>query len=148
MRPVSLCSCPIRTKTTWSLSSERFREFGSANWSSPKSREPNGSVFQALGTVEQKASGHKKQKKKDDLIEASDKPKLVHQYATDGRFAPSWVKLEVWKRDRARCVKCETTSGLHFDHIIPYSKGGSSKDPKNVQILCGHHSLSKRDNIE
>jgi 5-methylcytosine-specific restriction endonuclease McrA len=63
-------------------------------------------------------------------------------------LTPSWVKLEVWKRDRGRCVKCETTSGLHCDHIIPYSKGGSSKDPKNVQILCGRHNLSKRDSIE
>jgi hypothetical protein len=66
----------------------------------------------------------------------------------DDRLIPSWVKLEVWKRDRGRCVKCDTTSGLHFDHIIPYSRGGSSKDPKNVQILCGRHNLSKRDNIE
>ena len=29
------------------------------------------------------------------------------------------------------------TSHLHFDHIIPYSRGGSSKDPKKIQILCG-----------
>jgi len=66
----------------------------------------------------------------------------------DDRLIPSWVKLEVWKRDRGRCAKCAMTSGLHFDHVIPYSKGGSSKDPKNIQILCGRHNLSKRDNIE
>jgi 5-methylcytosine-specific restriction endonuclease McrA len=36
----------------------------------------------------------------------------------------------------------------HFDHIIPYSKGGSSKDPKNIQLLCVRHNLSKRDRIE
>jgi len=66
----------------------------------------------------------------------------------DDRLIPSWVKLEVWKRDQGRCQKCGTTSGLHFDHIIPYSKGGSSKDPANIQILCGQHNLAKRDNIE
>jgi hypothetical protein len=66
----------------------------------------------------------------------------------DDRLIPSWVKLEVWKRDQGRCATCGATSGLHFDHIIPYSKGGSSKDPKNIQILCGRHNLAKRDNIE
>jgi len=66
----------------------------------------------------------------------------------DDRLIPSWVKVTVWKRDQGRCAKCGTTSDLHFDHIIPYSKGGSSKDPANVQILCGSHNLAKRDNIE
>jgi HNH endonuclease len=77
-----------------------------------------------------------------------DHTRIVPAAPEDNRLIPSWMKLEVWKRDRGCCVKCETTSGLHFDHIIPYSKGGSSKDPKNVQILCGRHNLSKRDNIE
>jgi hypothetical protein len=68
----------------------------------------------------------------------------------DDRLIPSWVKLEVWKRDQGRCVypSCGATSGLHFDHIIPYSKGGSSKDPANIQILCGRHNLAKHDKIE
>jgi len=66
----------------------------------------------------------------------------------DDRLIPTWVKLEVWKRDRSRCVTCGEKSGLHFDHIIPYSKGGSSKDPKNIQLLCVRHNLTKRDRIE
>ena len=66
----------------------------------------------------------------------------------DDRLIPSWVKLEVWKRDQGKCRKCGTSAGLHFDHVIPYSKGGSSKDPANIQILCGRHNLAKRDNIE
>ena len=66
----------------------------------------------------------------------------------DDRLIPSWVKLEVWKRDQGRCVQCGIKSGLHFDHIIPYSKGGSSKDPANIQILCGRHNLAKHDKIE
>lgn len=66
----------------------------------------------------------------------------------DDRLIPSWVKQEVWKRDHGQCTMCGTNTGLHFDHIIPYSKGGSSKDPKNIQILCGRHNLAKRDRIE
>jgi len=68
----------------------------------------------------------------------------------EDRIIPSWVKQEVWKRDVGRCqIKgCGANSGLHFDHIIPYSKGGSSKDPKNIQLLCGRHNLQKHDKIE
>jgi hypothetical protein len=36
------------------------------------------------------------------------------------------IKLEVWKRDNGQCVKCGSSDNLHFDHIIPYSRGGSS----------------------
>ena len=66
----------------------------------------------------------------------------------DDRIIPSWVKLAVWKRDQGSCRKCGAKVGLHFDHIIPYSKGGSSKAPENIQILCGKHNLEKRDKIE
>ena len=68
----------------------------------------------------------------------------------DDRIIPSWVKLEVWKRDKGTCQipGCGATTGLHFDHIIPYSRGGSSKEPANIQILCGRHNLAKRDRIE
>jgi hypothetical protein len=66
----------------------------------------------------------------------------------DDRVIPSWVKLEIWKRDQGMCRMCGSNRGLHFDHIIPYSKGGSSKDPANIQILCGRHNLAKRDKIE
>jgi len=64
------------------------------------------------------------------------------------RVIPSAVKLEVWKRDKGCCVKCGGKENLHFDHIIPYSHGGSSKDSKNVQILCSKHNLEKHDRIE
>lgn len=53
------------------------------------------------------------------------------------RIIPSDVKLEVWKRDKGQCVLCGSKENLHFDHIIPFSKGGSSITSKNIQILCG-----------
>jgi len=79
--------------------------------------------------------------------EAPEAP-MASKTLEDDRLIPSWVKLEVWKRDQGRCIDCGATSHLHFDHIIPYSKGDSSKDPKNIQILCGRHNLAKRDRIE
>lgn len=63
------------------------------------------------------------------------------------RLIPTSVKLEVWKRDRGRCVKCGSQDNLHFDHIIPYSKGGSSLVSENIQILCARHNIAKKDNI-
>ncbi|OGN90938.1 MAG: hypothetical protein A2Z70_01715 [Chloroflexi bacterium RBG_13_48_17] len=64
------------------------------------------------------------------------------------RMIPPNVKLAVWKRDKGKCVKCGSTDNLHFDHIIPFSKGGSSLVIENVQILCARHNISKRDKIE
>jgi hypothetical protein len=80
--------------------------------------------------------------------DAIHQPTEIQPEVEDDRVIPSAVMLEVWKRDKGRCRRCGTNQGLHFDHIIPYSKGGSSKDPANIQILCGRHNLAKRDKIE
>lgn len=64
------------------------------------------------------------------------------------RIIPTSVKLEVWKRDKGKCVICGSQDNLHFDHIIPYSKGGSSLVAENIQILCARHNIAKKDKIE
>jgi hypothetical protein len=63
------------------------------------------------------------------------------------RMIPASVKFAVWKRDKGKCVKCGCADNLHFDHIIPYSRGGSSLVAENIQLLCARHNLGKRDNI-
>ena len=63
------------------------------------------------------------------------------------RIIPSAVKLEVWKRDHGRCVECGSTTNLHYDHDIPFSKGGSSLTVANVRLLCAEHNLKKSDKI-
>ena len=63
------------------------------------------------------------------------------------RVIPTAVKLEVWKRDGGRCVLCKATDELHFDHDLPFSKGGTSLKADNVQLLCARHNLSKSDRI-
>jgi hypothetical protein len=47
------------------------------------------------------------------------------------RLIPTPVKVEVWRRDRGQCVQCGSTKNLHFDHDIPFSKGGSSLTAAN-----------------
>ena len=64
------------------------------------------------------------------------------------RIIPSEVKQEVWKRDKGRCVKCGETVNLHFDHDLPFSKGGTSLTAKNVRLLCMKHNLQKSGKIE
>ncbi len=64
------------------------------------------------------------------------------------RVIPSKVKQEVWKRDNGQCVLCGSQENLHFDHELPFSKGGTSLTPKNVRLLCMKHNLQKSAKIE
>ncbi len=92
-------------------------------------RAENRKVFQfLLKPVEKKAFGR--------IVE------LPHK-----RLIPTHVKVEVWKRDQGTCVQCGVQKNLHYDHDIPYSKGGSSLSAKNVRILCATCNLEKSDKI-
>lgn len=64
------------------------------------------------------------------------------------RLIPSEVKKEVWKRDGGKCVLCESRKNLHFDHELPFSRGGTSLTAKNVRLLCLKHNLEKSAKIE
>jgi hypothetical protein len=59
------------------------------------------------------------------------------------RVIPTSVKLAVWRRDGVKCVVCGATNELHFDHDLPYSKGGTSITEENVQLMCAGHNLEK-----
>jgi hypothetical protein len=45
------------------------------------------------------------------------------------------VRHEVWRRDQGRCVDCGSRKKLEFDHIIPWSQGGSNTT-RNVELRC------------
>jgi len=66
---------------------------------------------------------------------------------TRRRIIPTAVKISVWKRDGGKCVVCGATDELHFDHDLPWSKGGTSITTANVQLLCVRHNLQKHDDI-
>ncbi len=63
------------------------------------------------------------------------------------RVIPTSVKLEVWQRDGGKCVVCGAADELHFDHVVPFSRGGTSLVPENIQLLCARHNIEKRDEI-
>lgn len=68
---------------------------------------------------------------------------LVHT-----RLIPSSVKQEVYLRDQGRCVLCGSRENLHFDHDLPFSRGGTSLSAENIRILCQKCNLKKSDKIE
>lgn len=84
-------------------------------------------------------------------LELAESAQLPGEGSSDlphNRMIPTAVKLEVWKRDKGRCVKCGRRDNLHFDHLLPFSKGGTSLLPGNIQLLCARHNLAKKDRIE
>ncbi len=59
---------------------------------------------------------------------------------------PRIVQREVWQRDGGCCVECGTKEKLCFDHIVPFSRGGSNTI-RNLQLLCESCNLSKGNRI-
>jgi HNH endonuclease len=82
------------------------------------------------------------------LDDATDLGERNRDNIPHNRLIPTDVKIEVWKRDRGKCVLCGSQENLHFDHVLPFSKGGTSLLTTNIQLLCAKHNLQKRNNIE
>lgn len=59
---------------------------------------------------------------------------------------PKAVQREVWNRDGGLCVDCKSKERLCYDHVIPFSRGGSNT-VRNLQILCESCNLSKGNRI-
>lgn len=76
------------------------------------------------------------------------KTSQMSSFEPRSRLIPSEIKKEVWKRDGGKCVLCGAKDELHFDHDLPFSKGGTSITAANVKLLCARHNLQKSDKIE
>lgn len=59
---------------------------------------------------------------------------------------PQHIKNQVWQRDNGLCVECGSNEKLEFDHIIPFSKGGSSTY-RTLQLLCEPCNRKKYNKI-
>lgn len=60
------------------------------------------------------------------------------------------VQFKVFRRDNQVCQMCGRNvpfDKINFDHIIPWSKGGSS-DENNIRLLCGECNKSRNNNFE
>jgi len=78
-----------------------------------------------------------------EIDENSDNIDLPHN-----RDIPGDVMREVYERDNGKCKICGSEDNLHYDHMLPYSKGGSSKVSSNIQLLCARHNLQKGAKIQ
>ena len=74
------------------------------------------------------------------------KSKKEEEKEKRSRHIPKKVQREVWRRDQGKCVECGSKENLEFDHIIPFSKGGSNT-ARNIQLLCENCNRKKYNNI-
>jgi hypothetical protein len=65
------------------------------------------------------------------------------------RYLPDSKRRAILDRDGWLCVNCGTPrvpgvgpSGLHIDHIVPVSRGGSDAE-SNLQVLCSDCNINK-----
>lgn len=68
----------------------------------------------------------------------------------DDRVIPQEVKIAVAVRDGGMCqIKSPvcTGTGEVYDHKWPWSHGGSSKDPDNIQMACRACNAWKSDKL-
>lgn len=60
------------------------------------------------------------------------------------------VQFRVMKRENQICSSCGKSvqdGDVHFDHIIPFSKGGSSEE-SNIRLLCDSCNLKRSNRFE
>ena len=110
-------------------------------------------TFELLDAWPKQSGGRRVYKFKLKLIDSddSDDRKVKRSPGADDlvhdRIIPSAVKLAVFKRDQGKCIECGSKDNLHFDHILPFSKGGTSVLVENIQLLCARHNLQKSDTL-
>ncbi len=61
---------------------------------------------------------------------------------SQSRSVSATTKKIVYSRDGGVCQCCGSSQSLEYDHIIPYSCGGSS-EVSNIQLLCQKCNRSK-----
>lgn len=67
-------------------------------------------------------------------VKITDAPPRVSS-GTRREAIPERIRNEVWRRDGGQCVDCGSRERLEYDHIIPFSKGGSNT-ARNLELRC------------
>lgn len=69
------------------------------------------------------------------------------------RRIPQSIKDQVWLRDQGQCQyvspegkRCGERTWLEFDHIQPWSRGGTSDEMQNIRLLCRTHNQWRAEN--
>lgn len=63
------------------------------------------------------------------------------------RYISATTKKIVYSRDGGICQCCGSSDRLEYDHITPFSCGGSS-DASNIQLLCMACNRSKSNSCD
>lgn len=66
------------------------------------------------------------------------------------RHIPREILIKVIRRDGQVCQSCHRfvpDDKIHFDHIIPFSKGGPTT-VENLRVLCNDCNLKKSDSLK
>jgi len=116
---------------------DRLVKIGKAIGDSEKKEEIIREYYQRekeAGTFHSEERREEEEKKKDD------------SETYEQRKIPVSVKREVWRRDGGKCSKCGSRVKLEFDHIIPFSEGGSST-ARNIELLCMDCNRKKANRI-
>ena len=74
------------------------------------------------------------------------KYKSIEPEPERSRTIPKNIQREVWRRDGGKCVECGSRERLEYDHIIPFSKGGSNT-ARNIELRCEKCNRRKGDKI-
>ena len=89
----------------------------------------------------------------DEVASIRSRPNTAQPVTVTGksRYVRRHVKRFSRQRAGNRCEhihpngeRCNSRFQLEFDHIIPFSKGGSGNE-ENIQVLCRAHNAHKRD---
>lgn len=57
------------------------------------------------------------------------------------------IRIFIFKRDKYKCLKCNSKENLSIDHIQAINKGGENKI-SNLQTLCRSCNSAKSDNYK
>ncbi len=56
------------------------------------------------------------------------------------------LRRAVFERDGGKCVECESSFDLQYDHILPVARGGATTF-ENLQLLCADCNRRKSDSL-